>query len=58
MEFNYGLFAGQKVFSDAEEILSILSQAFNETFLLRRIKEGDVMNQIMFIHKTKPFSVQ
>lgn len=30
---NYSLFAGQKVFPDAEEILSILSQAFDEAFL-------------------------
>lgn len=31
--FNYSLFAGQKVFPNAEEILSILSQAFDEPLL-------------------------
>lgn len=36
---NYSLFAGQKVFTDAEEILSILSEAFDKTFLKRKGKE-------------------
>lgn len=30
---SYCLFAGQKVFADTEEILSVLSEAFNEAFL-------------------------
>lgn len=33
MVCNYSLFGGQKVFPDAEEILSVLSQAFDEAFL-------------------------
>lgn len=36
--FNYSLFAGQEVFPDAEEILPILSEAFDETFLKRKRK--------------------
>lgn len=42
MVFNYSLFAGKKVFSDAEEILSILSQAFDEAFLWGKMREGVV----------------
>lgn len=38
--FNYSLFAGEKVFADAEEILSILSQAFDEAFLSGENREG------------------
>lgn len=34
--FNYSLFAGQEVFPDAKEILPILSQTFDETFLKKR----------------------
>lgn len=30
---NYRLFAGQEVFSDAKEILSVLPEAFDEAFL-------------------------
>lgn len=30
---NYRLFAGQKVFADPEEVLPVLSEAFNEAFL-------------------------
>ncbi len=38
--FNYSLFAGQKVFPDAEEIFSILSQAFDEAFLSGKVRVG------------------
>lgn len=34
---NYRLFAGQKVFANAEKVLPILPEAFNEAFLLRQI---------------------
>lgn len=37
--FNYSLFAGQKVFPYAEEIFSILSQAFDEAFLSGKMRQ-------------------
>ena len=39
MLFTYSLFTGQKVFPDAEEILSILPQAFDEAFLQLKRRE-------------------
>lgn len=38
--FIYSLLAGQKVFPDAEEILSILPQAFDEAFLSGKRREN------------------
>jgi len=38
----YSLFAGQEVFTNAKEILPVLSQAFDEAFLFsNHIKLGD-----------------
>lgn len=38
--FNYSLFAGKKVFPDPEEILSVLSEAFDEAFLWEKRRLG------------------
>jgi len=37
---NYSLFAGQKVLPDPKEILSILSQTFDEAFLEEKMRDG------------------
>lgn len=42
----YSLLAGQKVFPDAEEILSILPQAFDEAFLSGKRREPIVVDKI------------
>ena len=40
--FNHRLFAGQKLFSNTEEVLAVKSQTFDEAFLLRERKNNIV----------------
>ena len=51
--FNYRLFAGQKLFSNTEEVLAVKSQTFDEAFLLRERKNNIVYHLLSHLIQNK-----